>query len=278
MTTPQWQEDIERLERMPIIGNSASQAHFMMSLLIGFARFMAFPLYVFMHRNIGQRSYGVPTIVTHLIIISLVSIDFGGFIVKSLGLEKTSNGMILLNVVYWGFIALVVRHWIHNLKRLRAGDPIHSRSTGDPFNIWYKLPLSDRFVIVEGFYEPAFVIVIAWILSTIGLSGSGTVIYLQICAMSAALSAWVDYSYHKAKILDMIDQKLEAQYERQAMEDNKLPSAKDAKGVKSPYIASQQMGKQSDILKDIHDRHTERQQKRQQHANANEEKQQAKAS
>lgn len=268
MTTPRWKEELEKLERMPIIGGSAQDAHMVVGWIIGFGRFMAFPVYVLMHKNIGQRSYTITKAIMHLIIISVVSLDFGGFLIKSLGLEGQSSGMILLNVIYWGFIALIVKHWIHSIRRSRAGDPIHSRSTGEPFAFWYRLPLSDRFVVVEGIYEPAFIMVIALLLSSIGLSGSGTVLYLYLCAMAAALSACVDYSYHKAQMLDMIDDKLEAEYRTKAMEDGELPSTKDAKGVKSPFIASQPKNRQSGILKDIQNTHIERTQQRI-HANIN---------
>jgi len=245
MAQLEWEKDLQQMGRIPFIGTMYQRNYAIASWVIAFARFMSFPVYVLMHKNLGERTYSVISLMWHLSIVSFMSI---GLLLNLAEMVGISQGAVLhFNLIYWLFLGMVVKHWWNFRQREKEGKNIYSRSTGDPYGFWKYLPYGDRTSIVEGIYEPVLIIILAKGLVYADLASFGISSYMTVCAVSAFITVRMTMAYERSSYLDKIDAKLEADFQKSVAEGT-IPSQADSRGVRSMILASSPPDKQTKML------------------------------
>lgn len=137
------------------------------------------------------------------------------------------NTVLMLSVVvFWtGFSAFgvfailslcfaIYRRW-KLWSLVRSGGRWHSRCEGLPLPFFFKLPFCDNPFNIFRFYEPAFVFIIAVIITPFDYYLG---FYLQVCAVSMAVIGHLQYRHQYNKRLDMNDAAIEADNMEKALD------------------------------------------------------------
>lgn len=222
MAELEWEQDLDRAASLPVVGDLYRNYQTVINIILSIARFMSFPVYVFMHKDLGERTHSFVSIYVHLAVLGVITFDLMDFI------QSTSGGGFNINLIVWSFIGMVIYHSLNSRKRRKQGDHIHSRSIGEPYGFWAKIPFGDRPSITMGMYEPIAIIVAAWLLSSLGLSSVGITSYMTVCAISLFINIRLMIALEHAAYLDDIDAQLDAEYKHELQKGN-LPTTKEAR-------------------------------------------------
>lgn len=247
MAELEWEKDLETAANLPLVGDIYKNYQWVIYTILAISRFMSFPVYVFLHRNIGERTYSVISVYFHLILLGVATFNISDIF------NRTKDGGLNLNVIVWLFIGLIIYNAYKCRKRNKTGEHIHSRSIGEPYGFWSLLPWGERPSITIGIYEPLAIIGTAWLLTNFNLSSTGVTSYMTLCGIALFINMRLMLAVEHSAYLDDIDSQLDAEYKHQLQQGN-LPTVKEAQGVKSFSLASASPEKKKRMLQHIKDR------------------------
>ena len=169
------------------------------------------PVEVCMHTRFGVRYLNLLTIFAGMIAIQSWAVLAGP--------EAVAWGG-------WGsllFLCLAVGHAAHARKLERDGVRVHSRSDGQPFAFWRKIPGEQTPFDIERYLEPMVVFAAGFALLQINRFG------LVLMAMAVMLFAkkWIEYWKFRGAVLDQIDSQIEAENMAQWVDDSRSPWEND---------------------------------------------------
>lgn len=177
------------------------------------------PVEVVMHTRFGVRYLNLLTIIGgQFAIVAMTAIA---------GPEATPMGSIASVI----FVGLAIVHKLHAYLLERKGVLWHSRSAGEPFRIWNRIPGERTPFDVERFLEPMVVFAAGMAVATLNPFGA----VLMAMAVMLFVKKWLEFWHFRGMVLDQIDGQIEAEIIAEWVDQKRSP--KDTKGFIVPKAA-----------------------------------------
>ena len=183
-----------------------------------------FPITVFIHHSFGVRYF---TSLLSLISIAVVWI--------ALYLGSAWNHSLVIWVVMLVYLVALSFHKFQAWRISKKEVAWHSRSCGIPYSFMYRLPYADDGFFVQKIHEPLALIIIGGLMLLIpGVRGVGG--FVLTSGIARYLYLHEDEQKYRNKVLDQIDQTIEAETLKITVEGTRSP--KETKGFVVPRFVA----------------------------------------
>ncbi len=183
-----------------------------------------FPITVIIHHSFGVR-YFTSLLTLISIAVVWVALFFG----------SAWNHSLVIWAVMLGYLAALSFHKFQAWRISKKGVAWHSRSCGIPYSFIYRLPYADDEFFVQKIHEPLALIIIGWLMLLIpGVRGVGG--FVLTSGVARFLYLHEDEQKYRNKVLDQIDQTIEAETLKRTVEGTRSP--KETKGFVVPRFVA----------------------------------------
>jgi hypothetical protein len=156
---------------------------------------------VFLRTQFGERYFTIPRF-----LLTLIGVPFlFHFVVPRNQMPAVAFSMML-------YVVAALLQFRMILYRNLRGERWYSRSSGMSWGVWARLPKGDNLWVVSIVYEPLLCLVLA-----AALARTGYGILLFAGGIALAVQSYLEYRFHRERILDAVDAQIESKYIAEAL-------------------------------------------------------------
>lgn len=161
---------------------------------------------VVLHRTHGLRSITLARFVLALLALH-VTVGIPPLLTKSTpAFSLAGSGLLMLVSV--ALFVMSLRHARRACKRFKNGERVYSKSSGDPYRLWYRLPWIESPWEVMRWAEPLALMLAGGLMFAV--FGSWIGVYLGIAGLALMLKHALTQKQIHLRLLDAIDAEIEA--------------------------------------------------------------------